>query len=250
MLEFAEGRDCLALLFTAGNMIETQTYSPGEIIDLLNAEYGSPPAGRTGPPFRPRLDPLDELIQTVLSQNTSDTNSERAFARLLETFPDWQSVMAAEPQRLEAAIQVGGLARTKTPRIQSILAEVWNRQGSFDLSFLAGLPLEEARAWLRSLPGVGPKTAACVLLFSLGLPALPVDTHVYRVAKRLGLVPPKASAEKAHTLLEATLEPEEVYPFHIDLIRHGRLTCSAQRPRCPTCVLRHRCPSAPLYLGQ
>ena len=224
-------------------MVETDTLSPREIIDLLDAEYGSPP-------WRPHRDPMSELVLTVLSQNTSDTNSGRAFAQLLSTFPDWLSVMAADPQRLEAAIQQGGLARTKTPRIQAILTEVWRRRGSFDLSLLADLPLEEARAWLRSLPGVGPKTAACVLLFSLGQPALPVDTHVHRVAKRLGLVPAKATAERAHSLLEAILQPEEVYPFHIDLVRHGRRTCLAQRPRCASCVLRHRCPSAPLYVGQ
>jgi endonuclease-3 len=224
-------------------MVKTKTFSPCEIIDRLNAEYGSPP-------WRPHRDPMAELVLTVLSQNTSDTNSGRAFAQLLSTFPDWGSVMVADPRRLEAAIQPGGLAPTKAPRIQAILAEVQRQRGSFDLSFLSDLPLEEARAWLRSLPGVGPKTAACVLLFSLGRPALPVDTHVHRVAKRLGLVPTKASAERAHGLLESILEPEEVYPFHINLIRHGRRTCLAQRPRCQTCVLRHRCPSAPLYLGQ
>ncbi len=223
-------------------MVETQTYSPREIIDLLDSEYGSPPR-------RPRRDPMSELVLTVLSQNTSDTNSGRAFAQLLSTFPDWRSVMAADQRQLEAAIQPGGLAPTKTPRIQAILTEVWHRRGSFDLSFLADLPLEEARGWLRSLPGVGPKTAACVLLFSLGRPALPVDTHVHRVAKRLGLVSAKTSAEKAHSLLEAILRPEEIYPFHINLIRHGRRTCLAQRPRCRSCVLRHRCPSAPLYFG-
>jgi len=224
-------------------MVETKTLSPREIIDLLDAEYGSPPS-------RPHGDPTAELVLTILSQNTSDTNSGRAFAQLLATFPDWESVMVADPRRLEAAIQPGGLAPTKTPRIQAALAEVWRRRGSFDLSFLADLPLEEARGWLRSLPGVGPKTAACVLLFSLGRPALPVDTHVHRVAKRLGLVSSKASAEKAHALLEAILRPDEVYPFHINLVRHGRRTCLAQRPRCQSCVLQHGCPSAPQYLGQ
>src|SRR4030066_275676 len=122
-----------------------------------------------------------------------------------------------------------------------VLEEVWRRQVSFDISFLRELPLAEAKAWLRSLPGVGPKTAACVLLFALGRPALPVDTHVHRVARRLGLVPPKASAEKSHELLEARLKPEEVYPFHIALVKHGRRTCLAQRPRCPSCAPRHGC---------
>ena len=214
---------------------------PSEIITLLSREYGEPH-------WRPHRDPMAELVLTVLSQNTSDTNSGRAFARLLDTFPDWQAVMSADVRRLEEAIQPGGLAPTKAPRIQALLTEVQSRLGSFDLSFLAGLPLEEARAWLRSLPGVGPKTAACVLLFALGRPALPVDTHVHRVARRLGLVPPKASAEKAHELLEARLDPEEVYPFHIGLVKHGRRTCLAQRPRCPSCALRAGCPSASLFL--
>jgi len=214
--------------------------TPGQVIDLLSREYGQPLP-------RPHRDPTAELVLTVLSQNTSDTNSGRAFARLLDAFPDWQAVMNADVCHLEEAIRPGGLAPTKASRIQALLAEVWRRRGSFDLSFLAGLPLEEARAWLRSLPGVGPKTAACVLLFSLGRPALPVDTHVHRVARRLGLVPPKASAEKAHELLEARLEPEEVYPFHIALIEHGRRTCLALRPHCPSCVLRQGCPSAPLF---
>jgi endonuclease-3 len=214
--------------------------SPRQIIELLSREYG-----RARP--RRRLDPTAELVLTVLSQNTSDTNSGRAFARLLDAFPDWQAVMDSDVRHLEEAIRPGGLAPTKASRIQALLAEVRRRRNSFDLSFLADLPLEEARAWLRSLPGVGPKTAACVLLFSLGRPALPVDTHVYRVARRLGLVPPKASAEKAHELLEARLEPEEVYRFHIALIEHGRRTCLAQRPRCPSCALRRGCPSAPLF---
>jgi endonuclease-3 len=216
------------------------TLSPTQIIDLLSREYGRPL-------WRPHRDPTAELVLTVLSQNTSDTNSGRAFARLLDTFPDWPAVMNADIRHLEEAIRPGGLAPTKAPRIQALLGEVWHRLGSFDLSFLADLPLEEARSWLRSLPGVGPKTAACVLLFSLGRPALPVDTHVHRVARRLGLVPPKASAEKAHELLEARLRPEEVYPFHIALVKHGRRTCLAQRPRCPSCALRHGCPSAPLF---
>jgi endonuclease-3 len=221
-------------------MSQPDILSPQEIIDLLSREYGRPRPRR-------RLDPAAELVLTVLSQNTSDVNSGRAFARLLDAFPDWQSVMDSDVRLVEEAIRPGGLAPTKAARIQALLAEVWRRRGSFDLSFLADLPLEEARAWLRSLPGVGPKTAACVLLFSLGRPALPVDTHVYRVARRLGLVPAKASAEKAHELLEARLEPEEVYPFHIALIEHGRRICLAQRPRCPSCALRQGCPSAPLF---
>ena len=213
--------------------------TPARIIELLEAEYGPVP-------WRPHRDPVAELVLTLLSQNTSDTNSGRAFIRLLDAFPDWQSLLDADVKAIEEAIRPGGLAPTKAPRLQAMLREVWGRCQSFDLSFLREMPLEEARAWLRSLPGVGPKTAACVLLFSLGRPALPVDTHVHRVAKRLGLVPEKTSAERAHELLEAMVTPEQVYPFHIQLIKHGRRTCTAQRPKCPQCPLRAGCPSAEL----
>ncbi len=216
--------------------------TPARIIARLDAEFGTPP-------WRPYGDPVAELVLTLLSQNTSDTNSGRAFIRLLNDFPDWRSLLDADVKAIERAIQPGGLAPTKAPRLQAMLREVWSRCGSFDLSFLREWPLEEARAWLRSLPGVGPKTAACVLLFSLGRPALPVDTHVHRVAKRLGLVAEKTTAEQAHGLLEAMLTPEQVYPFHIQLIKHGRRTCSAQRPKCPACPLRTACPSAASFIA-
>jgi len=215
-------------------------YTPTEIIDLLRREYGDLP-------WRPHGDPMTELILTILSQNTSDANSGRAFARLRLRYPSWEALLGADPGEIEEAIQVGGLARIKAPRIKAIVEEVWRRLGSFDLSLLREMPLVEAKAWLRSLPGVGPKTAACVLMFALGMPALPVDTHVYRVARRLGLVPPQAGAEKAHELLEAMLAPEEVYPFHMSLIRHGRRICRARRPMCPQCPLAPRCPSAVLF---
>jgi endonuclease-3 len=214
-------------------------YTPTEIIELLSREYGELP-------WRPHGDPMTELVLTILSQNTSDANSGRAFARLRLRFPIWEALLGADPREIEEAIQVGGLARVKAPRIKAILEEVWRRLGSFDLSFLKEMPLAEAKAWLRSLPGVGPKTAACVLMFALGMPALPVDTHVYRVARRLGLVPRQVSAEKAHELLEGMLAPEQVYTFHMSLIRHGRRTCRAQRPLCPICPLAPRCPSAVL----
>jgi endonuclease-3 len=157
--------------------------------------------------------------------------------------------MAAPPGEIESEIQVGGLAPTKSGRIKAVLEEVWRRQGSFDLSLLGEKPLDEAKGWLRSLPGVGPKTAACVLMFALGRPALPVDTHVGRVAQRLGLVSARTGAAEAHDLLEAALAPEEVYPFHVSLIKHGRRLCRAQRPLCAECPLSDRCPTAPLYLA-
>lgn len=216
--------------------------TPQRVVDVLDAAYGTVP-------WRPHGDPIAELVLTLLSQNTSDTNSGRAFIRLLNAFPDWPSLLDADVKAIEAAIQPGGLAPTKAPRLQAMLREVWNRCGSFDLSFLREQPMDEARDWLRSLPGVGPKTAACVLLFALGRPALPVDTHVHRVAKRLGLVPEKSTAEQAHDLLEAMVPPGLVYPFHIQLIKHGRRTCSAQRPKCDACPLREECPSAATFLS-
>ncbi len=191
---------------------------------------------------------MAELVLTILSQNTSDANSGRAFMRLLARFPTWEDVMLAPEEALAEAIAVGGLANRKAPTIKAALAQVLRRRGSFDLGFLKELPVPEAKAWLRSLPGVGPKTAACVLMFALGRPALPVDTHVHRVARRLGLTPAGVSPEKAHDILEALLAPDEVYPFHVLLIKHGRRLCRAQRPLCPQCPLRDLCPSAPLHL--
>ena len=202
--------------------------APARIIELLDAEYGTVP-------WRPNGEPVAELVLTLLSQNTSDSNSGRAFIRLLNAFPDWPSLLDADVKAIERAIQPGGLAPTKAPRLQAMLREVWSRRESFDLSFLRDWPLEEARAWLRSLPGVGPKTAACVLLFALGMPALPVDTHVHRVAKRLGLVPERSTAEQAHGLLEPMLTPEQVYPFHIQLIRSVRSAPCARAARPRSC---------------
>ena len=209
-------------------------WTPSELIAILDAEYGRAQQQSSGAP-------VTELVLTLLSQHTSDHNSGQAMHRLLERFPDWTDVIAASTADVEEAIRPGGLAPTKAPRLQALLAEVYERTG-FDLSALEQMPLSEAKAWLRSLPGVGPKTAACVLLFALGRPALPIDTHVERVARRLGLLSRKVSVERAHELLEATLEPEQVYPFHVDLIQHGRRCCHARGPRCDECPLLERCP--------
>lgn len=200
-------------------------------------------------PWRPHGGAIAELVLTILSQNTSDANSGRAFVRLLERFPTWDDVVGAPISALIETIQTGGLAPTKAPRIQSALRDIRERRGGYDLSFLAKMPVPEASEWLRSLHGVGPKTAACVLLFALGRPAMPVDTHVFRVARRLGLLPERVgkaavTAEKAHAMLETVVSPPDFYAFHIGLIKHGRRTCTAQRPRCPSCVLRDLCPSA------
>ena len=200
------------------------------------------------PPWRTTGDPVAELVLTLLSQNTSDTNSGRAYQRLVARYPTWDAVVAAPTPELEETIRVGGLAKTKAPRVQALLREVKERARAWpgerwDLPGLESMPLEDAKAWLTALPGVGPKTAACVLLFALGRPALPVDTHVHRVSGRLGLIGPKVGAAEAHTVLEALVPPKRYYAFHMALIRHGRRVCKAQRPLCGECVLADRCPS-------
>ena len=155
----------------------------------------------------------------------------------------------AEAGEIADAIRIGGLADIKAVRIQDILRRIQAERGSLDLGFLSRMEMAEARAWLRALPGVGPKTAACVLLFSLGMPAMPVDTHVYRVTRRLGLISAGTSVEKAHEILEAMVPPGDIYEVHILLVEHGRRTCRAQRPACPSCVLREICPSAAAFIA-
>jgi len=210
-------------------------WSATEIINILDEEYGRAPQQTSD-------DPLFELVLTLLSQHTSDLNSGEAMHRLIERFPDWDAVLDAPVSDVEDAIRPGGLAPTKSRRLHALLAEVRERCPDWDLSRLATMPLDEAKSWLTSLPGVGPKTAACVLLFALGRPALPVDTHVERVSKRLGLVPAKMPADRAHDALEALVGADEVYAFHVDLIQHGRRTCHARGPRCGECALAAKCP--------
>lgn len=207
-----------------------------DVMLLLGPEYG---------PFEwnPRYDPASELVYTILSQHTSDINSERAFKSLMAAFGSLDDMANAEVGDIEDSIRMGGLAKVKAPRIKAVLNQVREEVGSFDLSFLAEMPLDEAKAWLKRLDGIGPKTAAIILCFSLGMPAMPVDTHIYRVAQRIGLVGKKISAEKAHDVLEAKVEPEDVFDFHLLLINHGRQVCKALRPRCARCVLAWGCPS-------
>ena len=196
-----------------------------------------------------RVSPVDELVLTILSQNTADTNSFRAFTALRAAYPSWDAVLAAPTDELEDVIRPGGLAPTKSKRIQHVLAEVHAAtDGTWDLGFLGTLPLEEAREWLTSLPGIGRKTASIVLLFNFGRPAMPVDTHVHRVAWRLGMFARNTPLERAHDHLEEVLEPEEMYPFHVELIRHGRDTCRAPRPICGLCPLTDICPYFELAL--
>ncbi len=218
------------------------TLTPGEVVERLSPLYGEPA-------WAPHGDPMTELVLTILSQNTSDTNSGRAFMRLVQRYPDWQAVLEAPLEEIEREIAVGGLAKQKAPRIKAALAAIKESRGSFDLEFLRAMPLDEAKGWLRELKGVGPKTAACVLMFALGRSALPVDTHVHRVAQRLGLVPLKATAEQAHDILEGILAPEMIFPFHILLIKHGRRLCKAQRPQCGECPLLEGCPSGRAISG-
>ncbi len=210
---------------------------PETVLNLLEPLYGS-----LDP--RPHYEPAAELVFTILSQHTSDLNAERAFLALQSRFATWEQVAEAAVAEIQECIAVAGLSRVKAPRIKAALQEVQRRVGSLDLAFLKGLPLEEAKEWMRSLPGVGPKTAAVVLCFSLGIPAMPVDTHVHRVARRLGLIGDKVTAEKAHALLEAMVAPQQVYAFHVTLITHGRQVCKARRPLCEQCVLSFGCPSS------
>jgi endonuclease-3 len=196
-----------------------------------------------------RDDPLEELVLTVLSQHTSDVNAARAFGSLRAEFPTWEAVAGSSTGRVADAIRSGGLADTKAPRIQAILREVRDRYGAFDLSSLRDVSDEEARAQLMSLPGVGPKTAAVVLAFSLDRDAMPIDTHVHRVTRRLGWLPERASAEKADRLLHEVIPQGMRTELHVALIRHGREICKAPTPRCHICPLSDICPTAPVYLG-
>ena len=213
-----------------------------EVTKLLTKEYGDLS-------WSSHNDPLSELIMTILSQNTSDRNSRRAFSVLLARFKNWEGVAEADQEEIADAIKIGGLAYVKAPRIKRILNQIMEEQGSLDIGFLEKLSIGKAKTWLLNLTGVGPKTAACVLLFSLGKPVLPVDTHIHRVAKRLALIDSKVTAEKAHDILGDMVPPEDVYKFHIHMIEHGRRVCKAQHPRCKDCILLGECPSGRFLVG-
>jgi len=193
------------------------------------------------PVWRDPLPPMDELVSTILSQNTNDTNRDRAFGLLRRKFPTWEQVRDAPTGQVIEAIRPAGLANQKGPRIQQVLRSITEERGSLDLSFLGEIPVEEARAWLMKFKGVGPKTAAIVLCFSLNKSAFPVDTHVYRVTGRLGLRPAKMTVEQAHPYLEALLPPETYYAAHLNLIRLGREICAARKPACGRCPLQEVC---------
>jgi endonuclease-3 len=193
------------------------------------------------PLWRNPLPPLDELVSTILSQNTNDGNRDRAYQNLREQFSTWEEVRDGSPQAVIDAIRPAGLANQKGPRIQAVLHAITAERGKLNLDFLHELSVEEARAWLLQFKGVGPKTAAIVLQFALGKPAFPVDTHIYRVTGRLGLRPDSMNAEKAHAHLESLFSADAYYPAHLNLIRLGREICQARRANCPACPLTGLC---------
>lgn len=206
----------------------------GRVLDALEDRYGRPRRSR-------RLDPLSELILTILSQSTSDTNRDRAFAGLRARFPDWDAAAVAPRTAIEAAIRPGGLARVKSGVISRLLKRLRSERGRLDLDVLKTWPMEEGRRYLTGLHGVGAKTAACVLLFACGHPAFPVDTHIHRIARRLGWIPEKTGAEAAHVLLEPLIPEERRFPAHVNFITLGREFCRPNRPACASCPLSRNC---------
>lgn len=205
-----------------------------EIHRRLMEEYGAPE-------WRKPLPPMDELVSTILSQNTTDINRDRAFDSLKERFPTWEAVRDANAHELIEAIRSAGLANQKGPRIQSALRSITEERGTLKLDFLRDLPPEEVRRWLMRFKGVGPKTAAIVMQFSLGMPAFPVDTHIYRLSGRLALRDAKTNADAAHKILADLFAPDTYYAAHLNLIRHGREVCRARKPACADCVLQDLC---------
>jgi len=208
-----------------------------EIIELLEQEYGLRP-------WQSDRDTIDVLIETILSQNTSDVNSGRAFTSLKTSFDSWEAVAIAPAEHIAETIKSGGLSQIKAVRIKKVLGQIKKEQGRISLDSLKSMDMAEAEDYLIRLPGVGHKTARCVLLFSLGKPSLPVDTHIFRVSRRLGLIDSNASIEKAHGLLQELTPPSKVYQFHVHMIEHGRRICHARQPRCNLCIFKSICPTS------
>lgn len=202
-------------------------------IRILEEQYGVPQ--------RDEIDPVDLLVMTILSQNTSDTNSLRAFGNLKKAFADYELLLSSSTEDVAESIRAGGLAEIKAKRIKETLLKIKTDNGAIDLGFLGEMGKDAAMQYLLSLPGVGPKTASVVLLFAYGLPFLPVDTHVYRVSRRLGLVAEDISLEKSQTILEKIVPVEKYLSLHLNLIKHGRLICRARGPRHEECALRSYC---------
>jgi endonuclease III len=215
-------------------MLSEKKLQTKHITQNLEATYGVPRNTRPD-------DPLAELILTILSQSTTDINSQRAFDSLKNRFRDWESVRRARPASIAAAIKSGGLANTKSVVIKNVLNQIVAHRGELDLTFLHSAPLDAAIDFLLSLKGVGPKTAACVLLFSCNRPVFPMDTHIFRITRRLGLVPHKSNDLAAHKIMESLVPPKKHYSLHINLIRHGRMVCRPHNPRCDECSLQEQC---------
>ncbi len=201
---------------------------------MLVSVYGDSPS-------RPRLDPVSEMVHAILSQNTNDRLRGLAFKRLRKKFPTWEAVRDAPVEEIEEAIHVAGLSAQKARRIKEALQRLTEERGEISLDFLRDMGVEEARKWLTSFNGIGPKTAAIILLFSLDEPAFPVDTHVHRVSRRLGLIGPNVSREKGHVIMERIVPPELYYTFHLNLTKLGREVCHARKPDCNACVLKEIC---------
>jgi endonuclease III len=182
------------------------------------------------------------LVLTVLSQNTNDLNRDRAFKNLKQKFPKWQDLLEARSGEIEKAIRVGGLSKQKAARIKDILLRINGERGNLDLSFLCRMPMQDAQKYLLGFKGIGEKTAAVVLLFGCGMPAFPVDTHIFRVSKRLGLIPQKANEKKAHQVIAALVPSNDCYELHLNMIELGKKICKARKPECPICPLKSRCP--------
>ena len=206
----------------------------GAVCRALERGYGPLPPRKCEPP-------LNVLIATILSQNTSDVNSQRAYRRLRRLFPRWADVAAAAPREIEAAIHCGGLARVKAARIYRVLRLILTSEGRLSLARLKTVSAANALAWLTDLPGVGLKTACCVLLFGFGRPVMPVDTHVYRIVGRLGWIRKKTPVDKVPEILERLIPARLILPIHLHLIEHGRRVCRPQRPRCGACLLAKHC---------
>jgi len=205
-----------------------------KVFALLEKEYGLPE-------WRQPLPAVDELVSTILSQNTNDVNRDRAFDNLRAHFPTWEAVRDAKEETIIETVRVAGLANQKGPRIQRVLQQITRERGEISLAFLRDLDREQARKWLIKQKGVGPKTAAIVMQFSLGIPAFPVDTHVYRVSGRIGLRPEKMNVEKTHLWMEDLFDPSQYGAGHLNIIRHGREICHARKPECEQCILNTLC---------
>ena len=224
------------MVFTKSKLTpdQEQIQKAQSVYQILFRYYGHPT-------WRNPLTPLDELISTILSQNTNDQNRDTAFQNLKKTFPSWEQVRDAPQEEVINAIRSAGLANQKGTRMQSILRQVTEECGNLDLCFLADLTSEEARMWLLRFKGVGPKTASIVMQFSLNHPAFPVDTHIYRVSGRLGLRPQKLNVEKTHELMEMLFNPDQYSSAHLNIIRLGREICHARKPKCLDCPLQKQC---------